>query len=387
MQLPEAPPEGITAGPMKNALEVSRASTSRKPLVGHLSEGGVAGHVSALFGLPEPFTAITCEPVSVLWISMADRPLASWPKDVVMQMEESVRSRLEWHHNRLRQSSTSQPTLDRHRSKEAPQRSPEWKVSDSRFLRNKDLEPWKAEMIRDVYHAEGWVPPAQEVAPSAAIQVAKRELPSPLLMHAAANESGQGHLGEMRTASKGAAAMSSRALPRATTPTQQRALTRESGPDLARPSSSSAAARPRSVAAAATASGDFCAKHTTGGERGVYNVNAGIGRCKTPWGTWNPSGMLPVAAPTAGPAEKLMQKVKARRKVASRQCVQDLGQDGTGEQQEREPVEKAKVNFRLERDWRRISSVASSPALEKMYKRQVRATMVGARTRSVPAAR
>jgi len=314
---------------------------------------------------------------------MADRPLASWPKDVVTQLEEAVRSRLEWHHNRLRQSSKSQPALDgRHRSKEAPQRAAaEWKVSDSRFLRNKELEPWKAEMIRDVYHAEGWVPP-----------VAKRELPSPLLMQAA-NGSGQGHLGkEMRTASKGAVAASSRAVPRATTPTQQQRASalEEPGPDpAARPRP--AARRPSSSptgGAAAQARGDFHAKPTAVGERGTYNVNAGIGRCSTPWGTWNPSGMLPVAAPPAGPAEKFMQKVKARRKVASRPCMPDAGRDSRGEQQERESVEKAKVNFRLERDWRRISAVASSSALEKMYKRQVRATMVaGSHTRSLSAAR
>lgn len=384
------------SGPLKGAQEVSRAPAPQESSVGLLSEGGMVGHVSALFGLPEPFTAVTNEPVSVYWVSIGDRPFSSWPKDILTCLEEGLRSRIDWYLGRARhlrpQTLHNADSSPPH--KDAPRRSPaEWKVSDSRFLRNKELCNWRIETIRDVYDAEGWTPSQPTPTPSPASITATLKGGG---TYEVGNLCSSPVAGASRTVESPAQARvrdETRSLPRAATPVSTK-LTREprSEPALARPSSSAASAGPRTPGGLVPAA----ELSSPTGERGTYNVNSGIGRCKTPWGTWSPSGMLPPAAPTSGPAEKLLQKAKARRKVPTRHArgieekksIPLESAEGTDEPEKlRDLPEQPGLNLRCERDWRRIRAVASTPALEKMYKRQVRANMVANRSAAHPGAK
>eukprot|EP00449_Zooxanthella_nutricula_P054506 CAMPEP_0198565462 /NCGR_PEP_ID=MMETSP1462-20131121/101814_1 /TAXON_ID=1333877 /ORGANISM="Brandtodinium nutriculum, Strain RCC3387" /LENGTH=615 /DNA_ID=CAMNT_0044296455 /DNA_START=1 /DNA_END=1845 /DNA_ORIENTATION=- len=163
----------VTSSPMGRYDEVVRGGDPLEENVGVLGIGSVVGYASALFGVPEPFTATAAEPVKGFTISLAERPVSTWPKEVTGSLYDLLKTRTEFHLGRrmhLSSMPASLPIADTSglSPQELFQRNvPEWKACESRFWRHKDIPQWRMGTIRDLYDAEGWVPPGGHVGSDA----------------------------------------------------------------------------------------------------------------------------------------------------------------------------------------------------------------------------
>ncbi|CAK0864239.1 unnamed protein product, partial [Prorocentrum cordatum] len=128
---------------------------ARATPVGLLGEGAVVGFASALFGVPEPFTVVPDEPVEVMSVSLADRPVALWPREVIKALHEQMKAQADWHRQRT-QSIASATAASLEKFAETGEGPPAWSVCDSPFLRHKELSSWQAGTMKDRFEAEGW---------------------------------------------------------------------------------------------------------------------------------------------------------------------------------------------------------------------------------------
>jgi hypothetical protein len=124
--------------------------------VGLLGEGAVVGFASALFGVPEPFTVVPDEPVEVMSVSLADRPVALWPREVVKALHEQMKAQADWHCQRT-QSMAAATAASQEKFAETGEGPPAWSVNVSPFLRHKQLSSWQAGTMKDRFEAEGWL--------------------------------------------------------------------------------------------------------------------------------------------------------------------------------------------------------------------------------------
>merc|ERR1719379_665636 len=114
----------------------------RQAHVGLIGEGQVLGMASGLFGLPEPFTAVAnSETVEAYWISISDRPAASWPREIVKPLLTSIRMRTEYHERRARTLASKHEELESKGKGE--RRGHIGSLTDSPFLRNKNTSNLK----------------------------------------------------------------------------------------------------------------------------------------------------------------------------------------------------------------------------------------------------
>jgi CRP-like cAMP-binding protein len=92
----ETPSFASRTSDKKNKVQVSQP-------VGLVGEGQMLGYASALFGIPEPFTAVAMsETVEAYWISINERPASSWPREITKPLMALLRMRADYHDQRAR---------------------------------------------------------------------------------------------------------------------------------------------------------------------------------------------------------------------------------------------------------------------------------------------
>merc|ERR1719473_2044933 len=80
---------------------------------GIVGEGQLLGYASALFGIPEPFTANAInEAVEAYWINVSQRPTSTWPREVVKPLMAVLRMRVTYHEKRKQRLVDNEPKLD-----------------------------------------------------------------------------------------------------------------------------------------------------------------------------------------------------------------------------------------------------------------------------------
>jgi len=376
----------LQTGPMRR-VEQALKPLPRPTQLGQMGQGAVVGFASALFGVPEPFTAIPDEPVVVLWISVAERPVASWPREIVIRLHENLRIKTEW--NNMRASLLVGKPIKTGHEKEDKWKPAEWKVEESTFWKNKEVSRWRVETMRDRFDAEGYdgPTPALPKCRSSGSVVVPLSPPksagtasSPNLHQAPAAKKGSdmGTFGALRSAPTAPAAWSDQPRakdtgPYSTTPT---AITHNSDLLVRLHERKSIQEAPR--AQTAHLSGPGSGLHGKPSQRGTYALMKGLGRCHTPWGEWCPSGMMP--PPNRGGRKKNVHHSRPKEQEVSHSS----GQGG-----EREAVMRSEVNLRCPSEWKRMNSVVNGPALEKLVKMQAReravATAATGRPKTGPA--
>lgn len=148
--------------PMHKPIGPGSLKTKKKPIskqapVGVLGKGAVVAYSSALFGLPEPFTVVADESITVLWASAEDGRL-SWPRDVARALHESLKARTEWHGARLQHIANGH-VAKREMEDADTQSKRELMSSTSPYLRHKELPSWQTKFFEDKTQVEeGWMP-------------------------------------------------------------------------------------------------------------------------------------------------------------------------------------------------------------------------------------
>eukprot|EP00746_Dinoflagellata_sp_MGD_P139730 gnl/MRDRNA2_/MRDRNA2_73138_c0_seq1.p1 gnl/MRDRNA2_/MRDRNA2_73138_c0~~gnl/MRDRNA2_/MRDRNA2_73138_c0_seq1.p1 ORF type:complete len:685 (-),score=94.80 gnl/MRDRNA2_/MRDRNA2_73138_c0_seq1:98-2152(-) len=143
--------------------------------VGIVGEGQLLGYASALFGIPEPFTATaTNEVVEAYWINVSQRPTSTWPREIVKPLLAVLRMRVSYHEKRKQCLVDNEPKLDISDSDARDcdhllqsvrsstsaigprRRNIDKGLAASPFLKNKDTTSWKLQAITERF--TGWVP-------------------------------------------------------------------------------------------------------------------------------------------------------------------------------------------------------------------------------------
>mmetsp|Transcript_63239 Transcript_63239/g.150833 ORF Transcript_63239/g.150833 Transcript_63239/m.150833 type:complete len:808 (-) Transcript_63239:165-2588(-) len=119
------------------------------PVVELLGEGSLVGYASSLFGLPEPFTVIADSPVSFMWLSVRDRPVSSWPREVTHTLYDVLRQKLDWYARRIHHLLGSGANR-----RKGGERQSAWTLSESPFLRHKTLPAWRERTLQDLFEEE-----------------------------------------------------------------------------------------------------------------------------------------------------------------------------------------------------------------------------------------
>mmetsp|Transcript_3628 Transcript_3628/g.9161 ORF Transcript_3628/g.9161 Transcript_3628/m.9161 type:complete len:822 (-) Transcript_3628:38-2503(-) len=114
-----------------------------------LGEGSLVGYASSLFGLPEPFTVVADSPVSLIWLSIRDRPVSTWPREVVSTLHNVLRQKLDWYGRRVHHLLASGA-----RRRKGGERHAAWTLSESPFLRHKTLPAWRERTLQDLFEEE-----------------------------------------------------------------------------------------------------------------------------------------------------------------------------------------------------------------------------------------
>merc|ERR1719221_1723638 len=179
-----APPPGSQLQGGQTQAAVGPGPAEALLPVGLIGEGALINYAAALFGLAEPFTVVTQEPTSMLWISVDDRPVNSWPRDVVQALHRLLKAKTEWHRGRVQQF---QVNAVGEKAKHIPSKgevgvaSPAaaLAITDSPFLRHKELQSTQTQGLRDRLDAEnGWMLADGERAPALSLRCAQRGLVS-----------------------------------------------------------------------------------------------------------------------------------------------------------------------------------------------------------------
>lgn len=149
----QSPVDAATCG-----IDAVKVVVPRREQVGLVGEGQLLGFASALFGGPEPFTAVASTGVKAyVWQGHAEKAAAGWPKDALKPLAADLRMRVV--HQRRRdddliaagQSMVWEPSADLIKA------STMTSLRDSPFLRNKDTsKSWKVKSLHD--HCAGWSP-------------------------------------------------------------------------------------------------------------------------------------------------------------------------------------------------------------------------------------
>lgn len=293
--MPPAPREHA-GSPPRGVQEPFRSSAAPVSL-GMIGAGAVVGYASALFAVPEPFTAVVEEPVSVLWLSTEQRPMAVWPRDVVHRLQEMLKTRTEWHIRRAQVVQASVVTSNGLKS-DGGDRMPVGRTVNSLGAAS------PRELSRLAREPKGLSP-----APHTAL----------------AKACGGPGLGGHQV---------------------------ESPPPGPHP-------------------------------RGLYELNVGLGRCKTPWGTWNPSGMMPLPQESVTVQPGQVGSRAYRKKVVLQRGVKGLPRSfgltsasGIEEQKPAHEMLRRKVNLKCPSDWQCMSGLTSAASLEKMFRQQVRTSTI-----------
>jgi len=148
---PRAPTVNVGPAPPAPNTRAEKAF-GRTGQVGSLSEGAVAAHSSALFGLPEPYTIVANEQTTMCMISTEERPLSNWPREVVKKLYELLEARTDFHSQRVGNVAGA-----RGGAFEVDQGRPQWSTASSVFLRHKALDHQKTRDIkRSVEVDDGW---------------------------------------------------------------------------------------------------------------------------------------------------------------------------------------------------------------------------------------
>mmetsp|Transcript_64526 Transcript_64526/g.120067 ORF Transcript_64526/g.120067 Transcript_64526/m.120067 type:complete len:821 (-) Transcript_64526:134-2596(-) len=114
-----------------------------------LGEGSLVGYASSLFGLSEPFTVVADSPVTVIWLSVRDRPVSTWPREVVNTLHNVLRQKLDWYGRRVHHLLASGA-----RRRKGGERHAAWTLSESPFLRHKTLPAWRERTLQDLFEEE-----------------------------------------------------------------------------------------------------------------------------------------------------------------------------------------------------------------------------------------
>lgn len=270
ISVPNQPPRPAPPGGSGKGSPVWRkSSASLSPQgtpVGLLGEGALIGYASALFSLPEPFVAVADGPVSVLFVDMADRPSSSWPREVVNRLHELLKERTDWHSRRADRLAAAFAMTDK-LTADVERGSTPWTPARSPFLKHKELQPWRAQTLKDLYQ-------------------------------------------------EGAFSL-------------DRGLQMEPASDP----------KPGSV----------------------------FGPCSTPWGTWTPSGMITNVQPSEG--RLAWTKARERKTLPAVDGTRPKPRSSTLSPLSKEERGRPPLNLRCGSDWKTISSMASTGALEKMVSR------------------
>jgi len=371
MQAVPSPSVEASSPPQKK--QEGLRSSSKPASVGLLGPGALVGYASALFGVPEPFTAVAEEPLIVLWIGLDQRPFSAWPKDVVNRLREALTIRTDWHSHRSKALQVSIATSNALKAEAGDRMPNEWKASESPKLRHKQLTLWRAETLRDRFDAEGWAggPPGAALPTSPIPRAAS----AGVLCSAASARGGGSLLGSTRT--------SVAPTPIGTcTPGDLSTRTRATTSSMRLASISSALSQ-------ADTDDDDAHKEPQGpgsghrgkpAPRGSYAVNTGLGRCPTPWGTWSPSGMLPPPSPSLVGSSAGSPPRRTRRKLVVSTNARELATSPRKSSEDQEHRERSalhrQINLKCPSDWQCISSVASTASLGKMYRQQMRGSVV-----------
>lgn len=153
----------------------SSGHASQPNEVGIVGEGQLLGYASALFGIPEPFTATaTNEVVEAYWINVSQRPTSTWPREIVKPLLAVLRMRVSYHEKRKQCLVDNEPKLDISDSDARDcdhllqsvrsstsaigprRRNIDKGLAASPFLKNKDTTSWKLQAITERF--TGWVP-------------------------------------------------------------------------------------------------------------------------------------------------------------------------------------------------------------------------------------
>jgi len=302
------------------------------------------GYASSLFDLPEPFTAVAEENISVLWVSTDSRPFSGWPRDIISRLQEMLKAKTEYHASRTKNMQASISTSNGLKGTNGDHMPAEWTASDSPKLKYKELDLWRVETLRDRFDAEGW----QGGQPVAVMSKSPKGSASPHGASATLTP-----IGSIRMYSAPASVHHSAS-----------ALSSSSSPDLGQSKEPQRRHRAKANLSQEPAS---CAPRGGASVRGIYAVNSGLGRCKTPWGTWSPSGMLPPSQNPAGPG---ITGSRFRKKVmmGTRKDVGISQEEAMSSSQGK----LRKVDLKCPSDWQQLSGVASSASLGKMFKQRLR---------------
>lgn len=368
MKTPAAPREEGTGPPRASFLEPLRCPVTPSP-VGLLGPGAVLGYASALFDVPEPYTVVAEEHVSVLWLSTEQRPLSAWPREVVTRLHEMLKAKTEWHSSRTKNIQASIVACNGLKESGADRLPGAWSAAESPKLRHKDIGLWREETLRDMFDAEGW----DGGQPAAVMRKSPKNQTTGGCANTAKPCSGSSRSfrpsGPLVVASASpvtpGGAMTPIMMSSSVTPKQHASAAQELSPTSS----------PDRRAVQDKKKEEGCGPKGAPSARGIYAVNTGLGRCKTPWGAWEPSGMLPSSQKQGG--SRLLAARNNRKKIVM--SLKDTsGARSSDEGAHYHHGELRKVDLKCPSDWQQLSGMASSSSLSKMFKqRQRRNTIEG----------